>query len=94
MRAPDGLVYPMTGEFEEVSSGKRLIFTSAAMDSDDQPIFVNRNTVTFTAVEGGTEVAIHVKVISTTPSAMEYLKDMNQGWSLSLDRLAELLQTT
>jgi uncharacterized protein YndB with AHSA1/START domain len=94
MRAPDGVVYPMTGTFEEVTPPERLVFTSAAMDSEGKPIFVNRNTVVFTEVEDGTEIALHVKVISTTANAQQYLKNMSLGWSLSLDRLAELLQTT
>jgi uncharacterized protein YndB with AHSA1/START domain len=92
MRAPDGVVYPMTGVFEEVTPPDRLVFTSAAMDSEGKPIFVNRNTVVFTEVEGGTEIALHVNVISTTANAQQYLKGMSQGWSLSLDRLAELLK--
>lgn len=92
MRAPNGVVWPMTGTFEEVIPPDQLVFTSAAMDGEGKPIFVNRNTVTFTEVEGGTEIALHVKVISETANAPQYLKGMKQGWSLSLDRLAALLK--
>ncbi len=91
MRAPDGVVYPMTGEFIEVTPPERLIFTSAAMDGNGQPMFVNRNTVIFTEVAGGTEIALHVVVISTTPAAPQYLKGMEMGWKLSLDRLDALV---
>jgi uncharacterized protein YndB with AHSA1/START domain len=92
MHAPNGIVYPMTGAFEEVVPPRRLVFTSAAMDSEGKPIFVNRNTVTFTEAADGTEIALHVKVISATANAQQYLKGMKQGWSLSLDRLAALLK--
>jgi uncharacterized protein YndB with AHSA1/START domain len=91
MRAPDGVVYPMTGEFLEVVPPERLVFTCAALDGNDQPMFVNRNTVLFTEVPGGTEVSLHVTVASTTPAAPQYLKGMEQGWILSLDRLEDML---
>ncbi len=92
MRAPDGVVYPMTGEFLEVTPPERLVFTCAALDGNGQPMFVNRNTVIFTEVAGGTEIALHVAVISTTPAAPQYLKGMEMGWKLSLDRLDVLLE--
>ena len=87
MRAPDGVVYPMSGEFIEVTPPERLVFTSAALDANGQHMFVNRNTITFSEVAGGTELALHVDVISTTPAAPRYLKGMEMGWKLSLDRL-------
>ncbi len=91
MRAPDGVVYPMSGEFIEVTPPERLVFTCAALDTNGQPMFVNRNTITFTEVAGGTEIALHVEVISTTPAAPQYLKGMEMGWKLSLDRLDALV---
>jgi uncharacterized protein YndB with AHSA1/START domain len=92
MRAPDGVVYPMTGEFLDVSPPERLVFTSAALDGNGQPMFVNRNTVIFTEVPGGTEISLHVTVVSTTPAAPQYLKGMEQGWILTLDRLGDMLK--
>jgi len=91
MRAPDGVVYPMTGEFLEVAPPERLVFTCAALDGNGEPMFVNRNTVIFTEVPSGTEISLHVDVISTTPAAPQYLKGMEMGWILSLDRLEDML---
>jgi uncharacterized protein YndB with AHSA1/START domain len=88
MRAPDGRVYPMTGRFLEIDRPHRLVFETAAIDGEGQPMFEVLNTVTFTEVVGGTEIALVARVTSTTPAAPQYLSGMSQGWSQSLDRLA------
>ena len=92
MQAPDGTVYPMGGEFEEIVPPERLVFLASALDAQGQPMFVNRNTVVFREVEGGTEISLHVVVVSATAIAPQYLKGMREGWSGSLDKLAALLQ--
>ena len=92
MRAPDGTIYPMGGEFEEIDPPRRLVFLTSALDANGDPIFVNRNTVLFREVEGNTEIALHVRVITTTDAAWQYLKGMREGWSLSLDKLASLIE--
>jgi uncharacterized protein YndB with AHSA1/START domain len=92
MRAPDGTVYPMGGEFEEIEPPERLVFLASALDAQGQPMFTNRNTVVFREVEGGTEISLHVVVISATAVAPHYLKGMREGWSGSLEKLAALLQ--
>jgi uncharacterized protein YndB with AHSA1/START domain len=91
MRAPDGVVYPMTGRFVEVDRPHRLVFETAALDGEGRPMFEVLNTVTFTIVNGGTEISLVARVTSTTPSAPRYLAGMSQGWSQSLDRLAALV---
>jgi uncharacterized protein YndB with AHSA1/START domain len=92
MRAPDGTVYPMGGEFEEIAPPEKLVFLTMALDADDNAMFTNRNTVLFTEVNGGTEISLHVKVISATVVALQYLKGMREGWSSSLDKLAEFIE--
>jgi uncharacterized protein YndB with AHSA1/START domain len=91
MRAPDGVVYPMTGRFVEIGRPHRLVFETAAIDGEGRPMFEVLNTVTFTAVDGGTEIALVARVTCTTPAAPKYLAGMSQGWSQSLDRLAALV---
>ena len=91
MRAPDGVVYPMTGRFVEIDQPHKLVFQTAAIDGEGRPIFEVLNTVTFTRVDGGTEISVIARVTSTTPSAPRYLAGMSQGWSQSLDRLASLV---
>ena len=92
MRAPDGTVYPMGGEFEEIVPPERLVFLASALDAQGQPMFVNRNTVVFSELDGGTEISLHVIVISATAVAPQYLKGMSEGWSGSLEKLAAFLQ--
>jgi uncharacterized protein YndB with AHSA1/START domain len=92
MRAPDGTVYPMTGRFVEIDRPHRLVFMTAALDSDGKAMFEILNTVTFTAIAGGTEIALVAQVTSTTPAAPQYLAGMSQGWGQTLDRLAAFVQ--
>jgi uncharacterized protein YndB with AHSA1/START domain len=78
----------MTGRFLEIDRPHRLVFETAAIDGEGQPMFEVLNTVTFTEVVGGTEIALVARVTSTTPAAPQHLSGMSQGWSQSLDRLA------
>src|SRR5260370_36054117 len=91
MRAPDGVVYPMTGRFVEIDRPHRLVFVTAAIDGEGKPMFEILNTVTFTRIDSGTEIALVARVTSTTPAAPQYLAGMSQGWSQSLDRLSALV---
>jgi len=50
MRAPDGMVYPLTGRILEIDPPHRLVFETAALDGDGKPMFEVLNTVTFAAV--------------------------------------------
>ena len=93
MRAPDGVIYPMGGEYEQIVPPERLVFLTSALDEQGEPLFVNRNTVLFREVEAGTEISIHTVTIEATPHAMQFLKGMREGWSSSLDKFAEFLKT-
>ncbi len=89
MRGPDGVVYPMTGEFREVQSPERIVFVSAVPDADGRPIFEVLNAVRFAPDGGGgTRLTLRARVISRTPAASRYLAGMDEGWTQSLDRLA------
>lgn len=92
MRAPDCVVYPMSGAFEEIVPPERLVFLISAVDEQGEAIFVNRNTALFREVEAGTELSIHTVVLQTTPHAMQYLKGMRECWSGSLNKLADFLR--
>lgn len=89
MRAPDGVVYPMIGEFREVHQPDRLVFTSGALDELGVPLFEILNTVLFEAEGGKTRLTLRAGVLTATAKAAPYLGGMEQGWSQSLDRLAE-----
>ena len=87
MRAPDGIVFPMSGEYEQIVPPECLVFLTSALDEQGEPIFANRNTVIFREVDGATEISIHTRVIDAKAAAWQYLKGMREGWSSSLDKL-------
>jgi uncharacterized protein YndB with AHSA1/START domain len=89
MRAPDGVVYPMTGTFVEIVEPERLVFTSSALDQKGEPMFEILNTVTFAEEGGKTKLTVHARVSKVRGEAAPHLAGMEQGWSMTLDRLAE-----
>ena len=91
MRAPDGVVYPMTGVFQEIVVPERLVFVSSALDDRGNSMFDVLSTVTFGDQRGKTALTLQLRVIKATAVAPQYLKGMEMGWTQSLDRLGELL---
>jgi len=91
MRAPNGVVYPMSGVFEEITEPERLVFVSSALDENGNSMFDVLNTVTFAEQRGKTTLTLQARVIKATAQAPQYLKGMEAGWSQSLDRLGDLL---
>ncbi len=91
MRAPDGIVYPMTGSYREVHRPERLVFTSAALDEKGKPLFTVLNSVVFVEERGKTVLTLRARVIETTDRAAPYLKGMEAGWTQSLVRLGALV---
>jgi len=88
MRAPDGSVYPMIGEYREIVAGERLVFTSAALDPAGRPLFQVLDTVTFSGHAGRTTVTVRARVFDETPEAARHLDGMSAGWKMTLERLA------
>ena len=88
MRAPDGVVYPMTGAFVEIVEPERLVFSSAALDKNGETLFEILNTVTFAEEGGKTKLTVRASVSKVRGEAAPHLAGMEQGWSESLDRLA------
>src|ERR1700722_10675752 len=89
MRAPDGVVYPMSGAFREIVEPERLVFTSAALNASGTPLFENLNTVTFEELGGDkTLLTVNVRVLWESAEAARMLDGMSAGWSLTIDRLA------
>lgn len=91
MRAPDGNDYPMRGVFREVVAPERLVFTNIAVDNHDQPIIDGLTTVLFAEEGGKTRITIHTRGTAKVDYARQYLQGMEQGWTGSLEKLAELL---
>jgi uncharacterized protein YndB with AHSA1/START domain len=94
MKAPDGTVYPMSGRIVEFYAPYRFHFTSTPLDKDGNAIFETWTSVFLEEKEGGTEVTLDVHVMSMTDAAPMYLRGMKDGWSQSLEKLAQLLKRT
>jgi uncharacterized protein YndB with AHSA1/START domain len=93
MRAPNGVVYPMKGVFEEVVEPERIVFVSSALDENGNSMFDVRTTVTFAEKQRKTSVTMNAQVLHETIVAPQYLKGMEAGWTQSLERLANHLQS-
>lgn len=103
MRSIEGVDYPLKGVFQEIIEGERLVYTSnweehpanwqEMLRNNGANMFSKEalNTVTFNEQNGRTLVTI--KTVFNLPSFRDAMlkTGMEQGWSESLDRLAELL---
>jgi len=69
MRGPDGTVYPMTGVYLEVVEPERIVFTSATLGADGNPMFEVLTTVTFAEQGGKTKQILHARVINDDRSS-------------------------
>jgi uncharacterized protein YndB with AHSA1/START domain len=91
MRSPDGLVYPMRGEFREIVAPERLVFTNIAVDTADKPIIEGLTTVTFAEHAGKTTLTLRTRGRAVVDYAVGYLQGMEAGWTGSIDKLEMLL---
>ena len=91
MRGPDGNDYPMRGVFKEVVAPERLSFSNFAVDAEDRSVIDGFTTVLFAEEGGKTRLTVFTRGKAVQPVAIQYLQGMEQGWSMSLDKLAELL---
>ena len=92
MTDADGAVYPMTGEFKEIVSPERLVFSAFAFDGQsDEPGLEALTTVTFADLGGKTKLTVKSVVVNVRVEFLEALAGMEEGWSQSLERLEALL---
>jgi uncharacterized protein YndB with AHSA1/START domain len=91
MRGPDGTVYPMRGAYQEVVAPERLVFTSLAVDDDDNPLLDGLTSVAFEDEAGKTKLTLQARAVAVVAPAVMYLDGMEAGWTQSLERLAEEL---
>lgn len=94
MYAPDGTVYPDSGEFHEVVEPERLVMTSRAFEDDGAYGLEVYTTVTFADRGGETELTLEAEVVAATSEVAEALAGMEAGWSQSVDKLADALSAT
>jgi len=83
MRGPDGEDNPFHGVYREVVRNERIVFTAIL---DNLPGHELLTTVTFADEGGNTKLTVR----QTTPPGVPGL-GQNQGWSETLERLADLI---
>jgi uncharacterized protein YndB with AHSA1/START domain/uncharacterized membrane protein YphA (DoxX/SURF4 family) len=91
MRSPDGILYPMSGEYLEIVEPSLLVFTSAALNKYGTPLFHVFNIVTFAEQDGKTKLIMHASISDITPEAEPFLAGQETGWTQSLVRLEEFI---
>ena len=93
MQDPDGVVYPMKGVFHEIVEPERLVFTSSAFEGEEGSSLLEAiNTITFENQAGKTKLTVHAVVTKAEPGVEGALAGMEEGWTQSLDKLAEYLR--
>jgi uncharacterized protein YndB with AHSA1/START domain len=86
MQPPEGDAFYLTGEFGEVDPPARLAFTFAWEDPDPDDV-ENLVVLSFRELDGSTEIALE-----QGPFRTEARRELHrEGWSDSIDKLAELL---
>lgn len=91
MRAPDGAEHPCGGVYREIVDREKLVFTNIATDKDGQPILDGLTSVTFADEGGKTKLTLRTRATAVVGYAAEYLKGMEMGWTMGLDKLADEL---
>ncbi len=103
MRGPDGQDYPTTGTFLEMTPPRRLVMTmdciehppawhdmvDPARGAEKNPAGIMVLTATFQAQGNRTLLTIRIKLKSREVRDNMVKMGLNQGWTLSLDRLVE-----
>lgn len=93
MKAPDGVIYPMDGEFGEIKLHEKIVFSAGALDKSGKRLFDIQNTIHFTEEGDKTKLTLHFEISNITAEGAPYLKDQEMGWNMSLDKLVTLLST-
>ncbi len=87
MRAPDGVIYPMTGVFHEIAAPGRLVFTGAAVAHEGHPLLEWVSTVTFAEHGGKTHLTVHERAVAVIAVGAQMLEGMAPGLTQTLERL-------
>ncbi|HJQ43757.1 MAG TPA: SRPBCC domain-containing protein [Jatrophihabitantaceae bacterium] len=82
--------WPMRGVFTEVVPPEKLVFTDEALDDAGTVLLDGVTTVLFEDLgDGTTQVTVHATGEGRSDQALPALEGMTQGWTETLDKLAE-----
>jgi len=102
MRSPEGVEYPIKGQYREIVAPERLVMTLDCSEHPDawhdmvkpnrgkgerNPAGVMLQTVTFEDLAGKTKLTIRTRFESAAIRDAMLKMGMTEGWSQSLDRL-------
>lgn len=91
MRGPDGVIYPMTGQFTEMAPPAVLAFDNAALDQTGEVLLKGHTRVTFEEVGEGTRMTVSSTVVGVADVAPRMLAGMEAGWVQTLEKLAAFI---
>lgn len=106
MRMPDGVLYPIRGEYRDIQAMERLVMTMDCREhprawhdlvrpnrapGDDNGPGIMLQTVTFEDADGRTRLSIHTRFADTARRDAMVALGMYQGWSESLEKLDTLV---
>jgi uncharacterized protein YndB with AHSA1/START domain len=89
MRSPEGTEHWKQGVYREVAEPEHLVFTFAWEDADGKPTHQTLVTVSFTEQGAKTKLTLHQAVFETFARRDEH----QRGWTSTLERFAEYLET-
>jgi len=93
MRGPDGTEHTMKGTFREVVKPEKIVFVNNAYDSSGTQHLEGLTTVLFADEGGKTKLTLTTIATGLTDLSAMMLAGMNEGWTQTIDRLGELIQT-
>jgi len=94
LRGPDGMTHPCRGTYLEIVPPARLVFEGIPEDGHPCGAGIPPRaivTVTFEEEDGETTLTIHTRLASADAAEAAVANGFSQGWTDSLERIANLL---
>jgi uncharacterized protein YndB with AHSA1/START domain/DNA-binding transcriptional ArsR family regulator len=91
MQEGDGARYASAGQVLELAPPHALDFAMAALGPDGSELFEARHAVRLDEHPDGTQLALEVRITSSTAPAAPAIAGMRTGWEQSLDKLERAL---
>lgn len=93
MQGPDNLRIELKGQFQEVISPRKLVFSTYKVDEQGRPELEALHTVLLSEEDGKTRLDMHVVIINLTPASLDLCQEMEIGWEQSFDKMDKYLRS-